>query len=84
MMDEYKILLVDDEKDILEFLSYNLEKEGFTVFTASNGEKGLELVKEHKPDLIILDVMMPEMDGIEVCQEIRNIKELDEILISKN
>ena len=81
MMDEYKILLVDDEKDILEFLSYNLEKEGFTVFTASNGKKGLELVKEHKPDLIILDVMMPEMDGIEVCQEIRNIKELDEILI---
>ena len=77
----YKILLVDDEKDILEFLSYNLEKEGFTVFTTNNGIRGLELAEEHKPDLIILDVMMPEMDGMEVCQRIRNIQELDEVLI---
>ena len=78
---KYKILLVDDEKDILEFLSYNLEKEGFTVFTANNGLKGLILAKEHIPDLIILDVMMPEMDGVTVCQKIREIEELEETLI---
>ena len=77
----YKILLVDDEKDILEFLSYNLEKEGFMVFTTNNGIRGLELAEEHKPDLIILDVMMPEMDGMEVCQRIRDIQELEEVLI---
>ena len=76
-----KILLVDDEKDILEFLSYNLEKEGFIVLTASNGSKGLELAIKHKPDLIILDVMMPEIDGIEACQNIRSIKELDRTLV---
>ena len=81
MSESYKILLVDDEKDILEFLSYNLQKEGFTVFTANNGAKGLELAKTHIPDLIILDVMMPEMDGIEACQNIRNIKELDKTLV---
>ncbi|MAX69094.1 MAG: DNA-binding response regulator [Flavobacteriales bacterium] len=78
---KYKILLVDDEKDILEFLSYNLKKEGFIVFTANNGTKGLELSQEHKPDLIILDVMMPEMDGVTVCQNIREIKALNETLI---
>ena len=77
----YKILLVDDEKDILEFLSYNLEKEGFIVLTTNNGIRGLELAEEHKPDLIILDVMMPEMDGMEVCQRIRDIQELEEVLI---
>tara|TARA_Y100000766_G_C18836815_1_gene570871 strand:+ start:58 stop:732 length:675 start_codon:yes stop_codon:yes gene_type:complete len=81
MTDSLTILLVDDEKDILEFLSYNLEKEGFTVFTANNGSKGLELAKKYNPDLIILDVMMPEMDGIETCQNIRNIKELDNTLV---
>ena len=81
MVHQDKILLVDDEKDILEFLSYNLEKEGFVVFTANNGRKGLELAKKHKPDLIILDVMMPEMDGIEVCQNIRSIIELDKTLV---
>tara|TARA_B100001094_G_scaffold49725_1_gene45211 strand:+ start:4140 stop:4814 length:675 start_codon:yes stop_codon:yes gene_type:complete len=78
---KYKILLVDDEKDILEFLSYNLKKEGFIVFTANNGTEGLELSQEHKPDLIILDVMMPEMDGVTVCQNIREIKALNETLI---
>ena len=81
MTPKYKILLVDDEKDILEFLSYNLEKEGFIVLTANNGIKALELVESYKPDLIILDVMMPEMDGIEVCQKIREIQELNETLI---
>ena len=81
MINKYKILLVDDEKDILEFLSYNLEKEGFIVFTANNGIEGLDLAQEHKPDLIILDVMMPEMDGVTVCQKIREIQILDETLI---
>ena len=66
-----QILIVDDEKDILEFLSYNLNKEGFSVITARNGQEGLDYVKQHNPELIILDVMMPEMDGIEVCQQIR-------------
>ena len=77
----YKILLVDDEHDILEFISYNLEKEGFIVSTAINGKLALQLAKKIKPDLIILDVMMPEMDGITTCAEIRNIPELENLLI---
>lgn len=76
-----KILLVDDEKDILEFLSYNLQKENLNVLTASNGREGLEIAQKEIPDLIILDVMMPEMDGIEVCEEIRKIKTLNQTLI---
>ncbi|RLD38603.1 MAG: DNA-binding response regulator [Bacteroidetes bacterium] len=76
-----KILLVDDEADILEFLSYNLKREGFQTFTANNGKKGLELAKKILPQLIILDVMMPEMDGIEACGEIRLIPELKNSLI---
>jgi len=67
----YKILLVDDEADILEFLSYNLKKAGYTVLTASNGRDAIKLAKQFMPHLIILDVMMPEMDGIETCEEIR-------------
>ncbi|MBH70005.1 MAG: DNA-binding response regulator, partial [Flavobacteriales bacterium] len=66
-----KILIVDDEKDILEFLSYNLRKEGFEILTANNGLEGLEMATKEVPDLIILDVMMPEMDGIEACEKIR-------------
>ena len=65
-----KILLVDDEPDILEFLSYNLKKEGYSVFTASNGEKALDKAKEIIPHLILLDVMMPKMDGITTCEEL--------------
>ena len=76
-----KVLIVDDEKDILEFLSYNLEKEGFIVHTALNGKSAIEKAKKHKPDLIILDVMMPEMDGITTCQEIRSIPEISNTLI---
>tara|TARA_Y100000385_G_C13018525_1_gene605036 strand:+ start:307 stop:975 length:669 start_codon:yes stop_codon:yes gene_type:complete len=76
-----KILLVDDEEDILEFLSYNLIKDGFKILTANNGAKGLALAKKHKPDLVILDVMMPEMDGVDVCQRIRELPELDETLV---
>ena len=77
----YKILLVDDENDILEFLSYNLEKEGFIVSKAINGKLAIQLAKKFKPDLIILDVMMPEMDGITTCSEIRKIPELENLLI---
>lgn len=76
-----KILLIDDEQDILEILSYNLEKEGYKVFTANNGNEGIVKAKEIIPDLILLDVMMPEKDGIETCQEMRQIKELQKTLI---
>ncbi len=78
----YKILLVDDEQDIIEFLSYNLKKEGFTVYTAQNGIKALELAKKHLPHLILLDVMMPEMDGIETCEEIRKNPLLENTIVA--
>lgn len=74
--EKYKILLVDDEKDILEFLGYNLKKEGYLVSTARNGKDAIEIAKKEKPHLIILDVMMPKMDGIETCSEIRSIPDL--------
>ena len=80
-MKDKKILLVDDEQDILEILSYNLEKEGYKVFTANYGNEGIAKAKEIIPDLILLDVMMPEKDGIETCQEMRQIKELQKTLI---
>ncbi len=81
MSGSHKILLVDDEKDILEFLSYNLKKESFDVRTAINGEQAIEEAKEFKPDLIILDVMMPEMDGITTCSEIKKISDFKDVLI---
>ncbi|MEE4285751.1 MAG: response regulator transcription factor [Mariniphaga sp.] len=77
-----KILLVDDEIDILEFISYNLEKEGYTVFTAQNGVEAIKQAEKHQPHLIILDVMMPEMDGIAACEEIRKIPELKNTVIA--
>ena len=80
-MGNKKILLIDDEQDILEILSYNLKKEGYEVYTANNGTSGIEMAKEILPDLILLDVMMPEKDGIETCQELREIKELQKTLI---
>ena len=80
-MHKKKILLIDDEEDILEILSYNLEKEGYLVTTATNGNEGIQKAKEMIPDLILLDVMMPEKDGIETCQELRQIKELQNTLI---
>jgi len=76
-----RILLVDDEKDILEFLRYNLEKEGYEVKCASNGKTALEKAKKMLPHLIILDVMMPEMDGIETCKELRNIESLKNTIV---
>jgi two-component system, OmpR family, alkaline phosphatase synthesis response regulator PhoP len=69
----YKILIVDDEPDILEFLGYNLSKEGYQVLKASGGREAIELVKTLNPHLIILDIMMPGIDGIETCREIRQL-----------
>ncbi len=76
-----KILLVDDENDILEFVSYNLTKEGFQVLTCNNGREAIKIAQKENPDLIILDVMMPEMDGIEACHELRKIDKLKDTLI---
>jgi two-component system alkaline phosphatase synthesis response regulator PhoP len=80
--EKFKVLLVDDELDILEFLSYNLEKEGYIVFTAKNGLEALEVAAKEIPHLIILDVMMPEMDGIVACEELRKIPELNRTVIA--
>ncbi len=71
-----KILIVDDEPDIIEILKYNLDKEGYDVKSANNGKKAVEKAKKYIPDIIILDVMMPEMDGIEACQELKKISKL--------
>ena len=79
---EQRILLVDDEADILEFISYNLIREGYQVYTATNGKEAVAQAREVVPHLILLDVMMPEMDGIETCQEIRKQDELKNTLIA--
>jgi len=78
---EYKILLVDDEPDILVFLSYNLKKEGFQVYTATNGKDAISIAKKEIPHLIILDIMMPEMNGVDTCYELKQIPELQNSLI---
>ncbi|MCY1532948.1 Transcriptional regulatory protein WalR [compost metagenome] len=70
-----KILIVDDEPDILELIAYNLKKEGYQIFLASNGQEGVSMAKKVQPDLIILDIMMPKMDGIEACRLMRAIPE---------
>jgi len=77
-----KILLVDDEPDILEIVSYNLQNEGYKIFTAPNGAKAIEEAKKIKPHLILLDVMMPEMDGIEACEKIRALKGFENVIIA--
>jgi len=77
-----KVLLVDDDPDILEFLGYNLKQAGYQVLTCNRGEKALELASKHIPDVILLDVMMPEMDGMETCALLRNKKELDGTIIA--
>lgn len=77
-----KILLVDDEPDILEILEYNLRKEGYLVFTANNGKEAIEKAKFLKPQLIIMDIMMPEMDGIEACSLMRMVPELSNVTIA--
>jgi two-component system alkaline phosphatase synthesis response regulator PhoP len=79
---DIKILLVDDEPDILEIVGYNLKSEGYQVFTASNGAEGVKAAKKITPHLILLDIMMPEMDGIEACEKIRKVKSLEHVLIS--
>jgi len=78
----YKILLVDDEPDILEFLSYNITKEGFEVYTAQNGKEAIEKAKSVNPHLILLDVMMPEMDGIETCEALRQDEKFQNTIIA--
>lgn len=82
MEQPFRILLVDDENDILEFVSYNLQKEGFKVYTASNGAAAIKLAEDVMPHLILLDVMMPEMDGIETCQVIRSNPKMSNTLIA--
>lgn len=79
---EIKILLADDEPDILEIVSYNLSAEGYQISTAKNGVEAVSKAKKEKPHLIILDVMMPEMDGIEACEQIRKISDLKDTIIT--
>ncbi len=79
---DIKILLVDDEADILEIVGYNLTQEGYQVFTAENGKEAVQKAKKHIPHLIIMDVMMPEMDGMEACEIIRKTPELSQTIIT--
>lgn len=76
-----KIVIIDDEEDIRDILSYNLVKEGFTVFSAANGQEGIQICKAELPSLVILDVMMPGMDGVEVCESLRKTPGLEQVLI---
>ena len=76
-----KIVIIDDEEDIRDILSYNLVKEGFTVFSAPNGQEGIQICKDELPSLVILDVMMPGMDGVEVCEALRKTPGLEQVLI---
>jgi two-component system, OmpR family, alkaline phosphatase synthesis response regulator PhoP len=78
----FRILLVDDEADIIEFLTYNLTREGFIIYSASNGKEALRIANQINPHLILLDVMMPVMDGIETCEEIRKHPELKSVLVA--
>lgn len=77
-----KILVVDDEPDILELVQYNLEKEGFSVYTANDGKEAIEIAERVVPDLILLDVMMPEMDGMETCVQLRENPKLDKSVVA--
>ena len=77
-----KVLLVDDEPDIIELLKYNLEREGFTVSSAQNGRDAIKMAKAERPDLIVLDIMMPGMDGVEVCNQLRQMPEFKRTLIT--
>jgi two-component system alkaline phosphatase synthesis response regulator PhoP len=79
---DFKVLLVDDEQDVLDFMKYNLEKEGFWVYTASNGYDGIQLAQKVNPHLIVLDMMMPKMDGISTCKELRSMDEFKNTLIT--
>lgn len=81
MSKQPKILIVDDEADILELIEFNLTQQGYQVITASNGQDALNQAKKHLPDLILLDVMMPKMDGIEACRVMRTLPELKQTYI---
>lgn len=81
MPDQQTILVVDDEQDLLELIEYNLKKEGFDVLTAEDGQKGIEVAREHHPSLVLLDIMMPKMDGLEVVEHMRQDEELGHIPI---
>ena len=80
--EDIKILLVDDEPDILEIVGYNLKSEGYKIYTAKNGAEAVEIAKKVIPHLIILDIMMPVMDGIEACEKIRKTKGLEQVLVT--
>lgn len=79
---DIKILLVDDEQDILEIVGYNLSQEGYQIVTATNGKEAIAKAKKEVPQLIIMDVMMPEMDGMEACENIRKMPELSNVIIT--
>ena len=83
-IDEAKktILIVDDEKPIVEILVYNLQKEGYNTIEANDGEAGIEMAFSQKPDLILLDIMLPKVDGLTVCKRIRNSLNIPIIMIS--
>jgi two-component system alkaline phosphatase synthesis response regulator PhoP len=81
MENPYKILVVDDENDILEFIQYNLKKEGYEVHLAHNGQEAIQVAKKVKPDLILLDVMMPVMDGIEACKQIKSEPDFEKTFV---
>jgi two-component system alkaline phosphatase synthesis response regulator PhoP len=82
LQNNYKILVVDDEKDIIEFITYNLKKEGFIVKSARDGVSAIQIALEFRPNLILLDIMMPEIDGIETCEQIRASPTLTDTLIA--
>jgi two-component system alkaline phosphatase synthesis response regulator PhoP len=71
-MNKGTVLVIDDEKDLIELVRYNLEREGFDVIASADGPSGLDIARQHKPDLIVLDLMMPGMDGLEVCRQLRS------------
>src|SRR5690625_7757586 len=79
---KYKVLVVDDEKPIADILQFNLEKEGYEVVCAYDGNQAIELAKKEEPDLILLDIMLPEKDGMEVCREIRKDYQMPIIMLT--
>lgn len=81
-MAEGKVLVVEDEENLLEALKYNLERDGYTALTASDGERGLTLARQHRPDLVILDIMLPQLDGLEVCRILRRESDMPIIMLT--